>query len=97
MATPQPSSRCALLCSISCKPINQSINSVYPSVVPYCNAKDNSSGVKEIWVSSSPGDGDFAVKLRDVKGNPSGFGFPARRERTPGVASRGRRLWTLYH
>lgn len=65
-----------------------------PAVGPYCKpcARSFPSIVKT--VSSLGLIGERAVKLNDVNGKVSGLGFPASKEISPGVSSKGNRLRT---
>lgn len=61
----------------------------------------SSAPVSVMWcsfgVSCALGEGGArAVNEREVKGNVEALGFPARREMTPGVCSRGKRPRTGY-
>lgn len=59
-----------------------------PSVGAYCNASVSASEATVVVISFEVV-GEVAVNDMDVKGNISSFGFPGRREMTPGVLSSG--------
>ena len=77
------------LCERSCSPINQSMRRGRPAVGPYCNPLARSGPERETVETSSGLDGHVAVNEKDLKGNMALFGFPARKEITPGLLSNG--------
>lgn len=67
-----------------------------PSVGPYCSTSLRAEEVKVAVISFEGSFGEVAVNERDVKGNMSSLGFPARKERIPGVFSKGNKARTSY-
>ena len=67
-----------------------------PSVGAYCNTALRVEEAKVAVVSFEGSFGETAVNDRDVKGNTSSLGFPARNDSMPGVCSKGNKARTWY-